>query len=67
MIDDAHIPGFSIAVLHTATDLLAPAALVGPLWTTATVDKGASAAPAAATAHIRLSRMPSAAALALPH
>jgi hypothetical protein len=66
VIDDAHIPGFSIAVLHTATGLLAPAALVGLLWTTATVDTGALAAPAAATAHLRLSRMPSSAAVTLP-
>lgn len=66
MIDDAHIPGLSIAALHTATDLLAPAASVGLLWTTATVDKGDSVAPAAATAHLRLSRNPTSAAVALP-
>lgn len=67
MIDGTHIPGLSIAVVHTATGLLAPAASVGPLWPTATIDKGAAAAPAAATAPLRLSRKPATAAVALPN
>lgn len=66
MIDHAHIPGLCVAVVHTATDLLAPAALVGPMCTTATADTGALAALAAATAQLRLPRMPSAAAVSLP-